>query len=255
MTTTTATARERLTLLEADYFEQPAWAQAKDLAEINRLRAELGMEAVDARLRLATTSAPGPAKPAGKRADHAEAEATYSEYLTKKVELLRHRDYAHRIAKATAGGGMTPVYPLACMGTGGGPLRCDVCGRPMILEGGSYQGVFADAAWARNPRADELWRSYISGGMTVRIAANGTLRIYHGYDGYAESCCAVGMAREVEPACPDPKLFVKVLKFLEHLMPGLTDAERQRDANEVLNTLANHAAGFGVNQPPGGDGG
>ena len=49
----------------------------------------------------------------------------------------------------------------------------------MILEGGAYQGMYADEGWRRNPNRG--WLSYISGGMVVRIETNGTLRIYHGY--------------------------------------------------------------------------
>ena len=82
---------------------------------------------------------------------------------------------------ATSGSGQTPVEPLATMGKNGGPLLCDVCRKPMILEGGGFQGVYADAAWQRNPRSG--WVSWISGGMVVRIETNGTLRIYHGYPG------------------------------------------------------------------------
>ena len=67
------------------------------------------------------------------------------------------------------------------MGKGGGPLLCDVCRKPMILEGGGFQGVHADEAWRRNPKKG--WTSWISGGMVVRIETNGTLRIFHSYPG------------------------------------------------------------------------
>jgi hypothetical protein len=67
------------------------------------------------------------------------------------------------------------------MGKNGGPLLCDVCRKPMILEGGGFQGVYADDGWRRNPKKG--WLSYISGGMVVRIETNGTLRIFHGYPG------------------------------------------------------------------------
>lgn len=236
---------ELLAVLEAELPDTPAAGRRSLQAQIDALRARLGRPAeVSLSTPKRDTKASAP--------DHAAARALYAEYLTKKVELLRARDYADRVARATAGSGMTPVYPLACMGPGGGPLRCDVCGRPMILEGGSYNGVYADAAWARNERADPLWRSWISGGMVVRIAANGTLRVYHGYPGHADHCCDVGMRAELEPAPPGPAeraAFTKLLAFLEHTSPSATDRERQREANEVLNTLADWAAGFGVNTP------
>lgn len=113
--------------------------------------------------------------------DHATAKALYQDYLARAANLERHRRYAADVASATAGAGQTPVEPLATMGKDGGPLLCDVCGKPMILEGGSYNGVFADEAWRRNPKKG--WVSWISGGMVVRIESNGTLRIYHGYPG------------------------------------------------------------------------
>src|SRR5438477_12727377 len=112
---------------------------------------------------------------------HAAAKAMYQDYLARSAVLERNRRYAADVAKATSGSGQTPVEPLATMGKGGGPLLCDVCRKPMILEGGGYQGVHADEAWRRNP--NKGWRSWISGGMVVRIETNGTLRIYHGYPG------------------------------------------------------------------------
>ena len=111
--------------------------------------------------------------------EHATAKAMYQEYLARSAVLERHRRFADQVAKATSGSGQTPVEPLATMGKGGGPLLCDVCEKPMILEGGAYHGVYADDAWRRNPT--EGWVSWISGGMVVRIESNGTLRVYHGY--------------------------------------------------------------------------
>lgn len=113
--------------------------------------------------------------------DHAAAKAMYQEYLARSAVLERCRRYADDVAKATAGAGQTPVEPLATMGKNGGPLLCDVCKKPMILEGGSFQGVYADEAWRRNPQKG--WTSWISGGMVVRIETNGTLRVFHGYPG------------------------------------------------------------------------
>ncbi len=110
---------------------------------------------------------------------HAFARALYQDYLSRKQNLSRHREYARKVADATSGSSTTPVKPLATMGKNGGPLLCDVCHKPMILEGGGFQGVFADEAWKRNPK--DNWNSYISGGMVVLIESNGTLRVYHGY--------------------------------------------------------------------------
>ena len=110
---------------------------------------------------------------------HAVAKAMYQEYLARSAVLERLRPYAADVAKATSGAGQTPVQPLATMGKNGGPLICDVCGKPMILEGGGFQGVYADEGWRRNPKKG--WLSYISQGLVVRIETNGTLRIYHGY--------------------------------------------------------------------------
>jgi hypothetical protein len=112
---------------------------------------------------------------------HAEAKAMYQDYLSRVAGLERLRAYASEVAKATSGSGQTPVEPLAKMGKNGGPLLCDVCEKPMILEGGAYNGVYADEGWRRNPQKG--WVSWISGGMVVRIETNGTLRVFHGYPG------------------------------------------------------------------------
>jgi len=113
--------------------------------------------------------------------EHAAARAMYQDYLVRAAVLERNRRFASDVASATSGSGQTPVEPLATMGKNGGPLLCDVCGKPMVLEGGVYNGMYADEAWRRNPHKG--WTSWISGGMVVRIETNGTLRIYHGYPG------------------------------------------------------------------------
>lgn len=105
----------------------------------------------------------------------------YQDYLSRVAGLERLQKYASEVAKATSGSGQTPVEPLAKMGKNGGPLLCDVCEKPMILEGGAYNGVYADEGWRRNPQKG--WTSWISGGMVVRIETNGTLRVFHGYPG------------------------------------------------------------------------
>jgi hypothetical protein len=112
---------------------------------------------------------------------HAEARAMYQHYLARGAVLERLRRLADDVTLATSGSGQTPVEPLATMGKNGGPLRCDVCGKPMVLEGGAYNGMFADEAWRRNPMKG--WESWMAGGLVVRIESNGTLRIYHGYPG------------------------------------------------------------------------
>ena len=113
---------------------------------------------------------------------HAAARAMYADYVARAAVLERNRRFAAAVAKATSSdSGQTPVEPLATMGKRGGPLLCDVCSKPLILEGGDYQGVYADEAWRRN--AVRGWTSWISGGMVVRIETNGTLRIFHGYPG------------------------------------------------------------------------
>jgi hypothetical protein len=113
--------------------------------------------------------------------NHAEARAMYQDYLARSAVLARLRRVADDVTRATSGSGQTPVEPLATMGKRGGPLLCDVCGKPMILESGPYHGVYADVAWRRNPVKG--WESWMSGGLVVRIETNGTLRIYHGYPG------------------------------------------------------------------------
>ena len=112
---------------------------------------------------------------------HAAAKAMYQDYLARAAVLERNRRFADDVVRATSGSGQTPVEPLATMGKNGGPLLCDVCSKPMILEGGAYNGVYADEAWRRS--AKQNWVSWISGGMVVQIETNGTLRIYHGYPG------------------------------------------------------------------------
>src|SRR5204863_4357056 len=119
--------------------------------------------------------------------DHTEAREIYQAYLKKREELEAHRVYAEQVAEATAGHGQTPVRPLATMGTNGGPLLCDHCGKPIVLEGGSFHGITADVAWKQNPV--ENWVSWILGGMVVEIQTNGTLRIYHGYPGRGNNYC------------------------------------------------------------------
>jgi hypothetical protein len=247
----------QLRVYEEEYPGQPLVAQKADLQVINQLRSRLGMRPVDARLREvgAPAEAAAAAAPEGPPRDHAAARELYEAYLTRAAELEAHRAYADRVARATGGPGQTPVRPLATMGTGGGPLLCDRCGKPMLLEGEPYHGLTADAAWERNPAGD--WRSWILGGMVVEIAVNGTLRIYHGYPGRRDrQCCNAArradeeaQARFVSRKCPET--FDRLLAFLEDEFPDLSERERFRLLNEVVNTLFDYDPGIGVNRPDG----
>lgn len=250
--------RRQLQLLEDDYPGQPLIAQQADLVTINQLRTRLGMPLVDASLQeigAAKQAKPQPVKAKPKdEPDHTEARQIYEEYLKKNAELEVHRAYAERVAKATSGPGQTPVKPLATMGTNGGPLLCDHCRKPIVLEGGQYHGMNADAAWAKNPR--DKWNSWILGGMVVEIQTNGTLRIYHGYPGgSAKHCCnaasrADTKAREAFGPRKGADQFVPLLAFFEDEFPDLTDRARQGLANEVLDALFAYDPGLGVNRPP-----
>src|SRR5204863_149597 len=119
-------------------------------------------------------------------------------YLKKVEELKVYQAYADQVVRATGSPGQTPVRPLATMGTDGGPLLCDHCRKPIVLEGGTAHGQTADVAWARSPR--DNWKSWILGGMVVEIQTNGTLRIYHGYPGRNNRHCCNVARREDEAA-------------------------------------------------------
>jgi hypothetical protein len=148
---------------------------------------------------------------------------------------------------------MTPVRPLATMGTNGGPLLCDHCGKAIVLEGGRFHGKTADVAWRQNP-ADN-WNSWILGGLVVEIETNGTLRIYHGYPGHgAKHCCNVARRKEEKAqsqfkSTRTPETFRKLLAFLEHEFPEQTEKERLNLLNEILNTMFSYDPGIGVNRP------
>ncbi len=246
----------QLRVLERDYAGQPLVVQRADLREINRIRSQLGLPPVDARLNEIGAVAEAEVKPAPQEVpDHTDARAIYHAYLKKVAELEVHRVYAERVARATAGHGQTPVRPLATMGTNGGPLLCDHCGKPIVLEGGPFHGVAADAAWRQNPRDD--WTSWILGGLVIEIQSNGTLRIYHGYPGRSEKhCCnaasrADSKARErfesrKRPVNPD-----MLLAFLEHEFPDRTPTERLDLLSKILDTLYSYDPGIGINRPGG----
>lgn len=244
-----------LRALEADYPGQPLVAQREDLRTINDLRSQLGLPLVDARLKeigAATQEAKPEPKPE-RVADHSEARAVYEAYLKKVEELEVHRAYAERVAKATGGPGMTPVRPLATMGTGGGPLLCDHCRKPIVLEGDRYHGMNADAAWQRNPR--DGWVSWILGGMVVEIAVNGTLRIYHGYPGQSSKHCCNAARRKEEKAekafksGKTPEKYNQLLAFLQDEFPDMAEKALWSLLNEILNTMYGYDPGIGINRP------
>jgi len=242
--------------LEEEYAGQPLVVQQADLREINRIRSQVGMPLVDARLQKIGAADKEEEKPKPKPQkvqDHTEARAIYQAYLKKVEELEVHRAYAERVVKATGGPGQTPVRPLATMGTNGGPLLCDHCGKPIVLEGGRFHGVAADAAWAQNPRGN--WTSWILGGMVVEVQTNGTLRIYHGYPGRDNEHCCNAASRKEEKAqaqfksLKSPEQFNMILAFLEHEFPDMTARARLDLLNEILNTLYSYDPGIGVNRP------
>jgi hypothetical protein len=247
----------KLQLLEGDYAGQPPVAQQADLQEINQIRSQLGMPLVDARLNEIGTAVADDVEetqPAPEEVqDHTEARAIYQAYLKKVEELEVHRAYADQVVRATAGRGQTPVRPLATLGTNGGPLLCDHCGKPIVLEGGRFHGVTADVAWGRGPR--DNWTSWILGGMVVEIQTNGTLRIYHGYPGRdPKHCCNVAnrehkKARAAFGADVGLEKAGMIRAFLEQELTGLTSEERVDLLNKILNTMYGYDPGLGINRP------
>lgn len=247
----------KLELIEKEYAGQPLVAQKADLLVINQLRSQLGMRLVDVRLKeigVAVEEAKPEPKPEVVR-DHTEAREIYRAYLKKTEELKVHQAYAEQVAKATSGPGQTPVRPLATMGTDGGPLLCDHCRKPIVLEGGRFHGVNADAAWRQHPRGN--WTSWILGGMVVEIAINGTLRIYHGYPGQSSKHCCNAARRNEEKAeaqfksGKSPEKYDKMLAFLKDEFPDLAEKARFSLLNEILNTMYEYDPGIGVNRPGG----
>jgi hypothetical protein len=252
----------KLRILEDDYPGQPPAAQQADLQEINRIRSRFGMPLVDAHLNEIGTAAveqepkpkPATAKPEPQKAhDHTEAREIYQAYLKKIEELDVHRAYADRVAEATAGPGQTPVRPLATMGPNGGPLLCDHCRKPIVLEGGQFHGMTADVAWEQNPSDD--WTSWILGGVVVEIQINGTLRIYHGYPGRDDNqCCNVAYREneEAQAAFDSSKRSEKepiIRAFIEQEFPDMTREERLVLLNKILDTMYCYDPGTGINRP------
>lgn len=251
----------RLSDLEEDYFEMPAVVRRSDLKEINQLRADLGLPQVDDRLQefgQAVADGPVADEPAPALAaetpvnDYVEARAIYEDWLRKTEELKGLQEYADQVASATGGGGRTPVRPLATMGRNG-PLLCDHCGKPMVLEGGRFHGLPADAAWKRKPRGN--WKSYILGGMVVEIQTNGTLRIYHGYPSRNSTDCCNVAAIEEEKARAEFDLSARAAKlpilsdFIAQEFPDLAESERMNLLSEIVGTMFSYDPGPGINRP------
>lgn len=170
----------------------------------------------------------------------------WERYLERRAVLDALRPYAQLVLAALSSPGRTPVEPLATMGADGGPLICERCLKPMVLEGGGFQGVHADEGWRRNPTPG--WHSYISGGMVVRLETNGTLRIFHGYPG--RSGCVrdhdAAPARSVKRS-PD-----EVSAALEDVASHLLSigVEATDDVlNDVYRVLLRPDPGLGVNRP------
>lgn len=179
------------------------------------------------------------------KADHAEARQIYESYLIKSAYLKKQQAYAERVAQATNGPSKTPVMPLATMGTHGGPLLCDECLKPMILEGGKFHGAYVNKAWEKNP--DPSWVSYIKGGMVVRIVDNGTLRIYHGYvalDGCCDTIAEEKRKRLEETFVRDRSKDDLLLAFLEEEFPTRVNEL----FNEILTVMFKDYLRFGVNK-------
>ena len=245
----------KLRMLEEDYADQPLVVQKADLQEINQIRSQLGMPLVDAHLNaIGVTAAKEVAKPEPVEVpDHTEAHEIYQAYLKKVAELDVHRAYAEQVVKATAGRGQTPVRPLATMGTNGGPLLCDHCGKPIVLEGGRFHGVTADDAWKKHPT--DSWTSWILGGMVVEIQTNGTLRIYHGYPGRnTNHCCNVAsrednQARTKFESGKAREKHKMMLAFIVHEFPDMTKAEQLKLLSQILDTMFSYDPGIGVNRP------
>jgi hypothetical protein len=182
---------------------------------------------------------------------HAVARALYQDYLAKAGVLDRNRKFADEVAKATSHpSGQTPVEPLATMGPKGGALLCDVCRKPMILEGGATNGMDADDGWKKNPKKG--WVSWMSGGMVVKIESNGTLRIYHGYPG--RSGCVLKADRADEDArsaykqkqnADDRSAKLKLLQA--YFKAEVPEANNDATLSKIYKVLFTYDPGLGVN--------
>ena len=247
----------KLQILQEDYVSQPLVARQLDLLEINQIRSQLGMPFVDADLdEIGAGAVEVEAKPEPEPTvvqDHTEAREIYEAYRKKIAELEVHWAYAEQVADATAGDSQTPVRPLATMGTDGGPLRCDQCGKPIVLEGGHLHGLAADAAWKLNP--DDNWTSWILGGMVVEIQTNGTLRVYHGYPRRdITHCCNLAnwqdaQARAQFDSSKGTEKQNMILAFVEQEFPAMTTEEHLDLLSKIMDTIYSYDPGIGINRP------
>ncbi len=180
---------------------------------------------------------------------HATARAIYAAYLVRAEVLARRRAYAERVVAATSGTGPTPVEPLATLGARGGPLVCDICHKPMLLEGSAYNRVDADEAWRRNPQRG--WVSWISGGMVVRVEGNRTLRIYHGYPG--RSGCVQLADKQYRAAraafVERPDLMDVLDQLTAYFKAELPDKANDAVLNEIYQVMFRYDPGLGINSP------
>lgn len=232
--------------LIAGYWDQPAFAQRADLIKINEMRDALGLPPFNAKLKVEEKTARENVRKTDK---HEKARAIYATYLQKKKDLEPQVEYAQRVVVATNSVGMTPVEPLATMGCNGGPLICDVCSKPIILEGGNFHGVYADAAWKRNPISG--WKSYIKGGVVFEVQCNGTLRVYHGYSyGSPKDCCNVASKQqeEAERGYDRSTLLSHCKMITEFVREELPNLPLHETVNDILNTVFGYDPGLGVNK-------
>jgi hypothetical protein len=141
---------------------------------------------------------------------------------------------------------------LATMGVNGGPLLCDQCGKPIVLEGGQFHGMTADVAWKQHPTD---WNSWILGGLVVEMQSNGTIRIYHGYPGRNDNQCCNVANREHEKALaefqsgPGYEKRNMMLAFVSQEFPDMTNDERTALVDKILDSLFAYDPGIGINRP------
>jgi hypothetical protein len=251
--------QQQLRVLEEDYFRQPTPVRRADLKVINALRAELQMPQVDDRLQEIflvdidpQQMQPTPPIILPKKDPHQEARLLYQEYLDKEAMMQPHRKYCQKIIRATAArGGQTPVMPLAIMGTNGGPLLCDSCGNQIPLEGGKFNRQGAGDAWkAAGPGASNSWCSFVSGGVTFMQESNGTLRVYHGYEGG----CIKKDPKEKERSAFQRKSMPSATRekldaFLEEEQRIADKDQRKMLINTIISSLFSYDPGIGVNRP------
>jgi len=262
---------EKLRQLEEDYLMMPPALRKQDLVDINDLRSQLGLPQVDEQLAIVSGQSENtaeaieesptedeslnlPAKPD----DYESAKKIYQQYLQRIETLKIYQQYARDVADATNGPHQTPVRPLATMGTNGGPLLCDHCKKPMVLEGSPCHGMNADDAWKKKVFKRKNWNSWILGGMVVEIETNGTLRVYHGYPNRNKSdCCNIAdeedkTARKKFDSSTVDLHKPMLLKFLQFEFADRDENQLRKQLTRILDVMFGYDPGLGVNQPPNG---